>query len=56
MRKAYSGDETFGGYPRFRYADLADRVGRCPGPVLAAAESLRGPLGRVAPGASRQVG
>ena len=50
------GDETFGGYPRFYYADMADRIGRWPGPVLAAAESLRGPFGRVAPNAARQFG
>ena len=50
------GDEAFGGYPRFHYADLADRVGRWPGPVLAAADALCGPFGRVAPDAARQVG
>jgi asparagine synthase (glutamine-hydrolysing) len=50
------GDEAFGGYPRFHYADLAERVGRCPAPLLAAAESLRRPLGSVAPDAARQLG
>ncbi len=50
------GDETFGGYPRFRYADLADRAGRCPAAMLTAAESLRALLGRVAPSAARQIG
>ena len=37
------GDETFGGYPRFYFADLASRLGRCPSPLLAAAECLAGP-------------
>ncbi len=50
------GDETFGGYPRVRLADMASRMGRCPAPVLAAAESLRGPVGWFAPSASRQIG
>jgi asparagine synthase (glutamine-hydrolysing) len=50
------GDETFGGYPRFRYADLAHHIGHCPSSLLAAAESLGGPLSRVAPVAARQVG
>jgi asparagine synthase (glutamine-hydrolysing) len=50
------GDETFGGYPRFYYADVAHRLGRCPAPVLAAAESLRSPVSCFAPGAARQFG
>ncbi len=50
------GDETFGGYPRFYYADLASRLGRYPPPLLAAAECLRKPLSCVAPGMARQFG
>ena len=50
------GDETFGGYPRFYFADLASRLGRCPSSLLAAAECLQGPIGCFAPGMARQLG
>ena len=50
------GDETFGGYPRFRIADMASRAGRCPDPLLWAAASLRRPLSWVSPGAARKFG
>ena len=50
------GDETFGGYPRIYHADVACRLGRCPAPLLAAAQSLCGPIGLFAPGAARQIG
>jgi asparagine synthase (glutamine-hydrolysing) len=50
------GDETFGGYPRIYQADLARRLGEYPAPLLAAAESLCGPIGYFSPGAARQLG
>ena len=50
------GDETFGGYSRFYYADLACRIGQWPAPMLAVAESLRGPISCMVPGLTRQVG
>jgi asparagine synthase (glutamine-hydrolysing) len=50
------GDETFGGYPRVYFTDLASRLARCPAPLLAAAECLIGPIGRFAPGMARQCG
>ncbi len=43
------GDETFGGYQRFHVADMANRLGRSPAPVLAVAETLSGSLGSFAP-------
>jgi asparagine synthase (glutamine-hydrolysing) len=49
------GDEAFGGYPRIYLADLANRLGRCPAAVLAAAESLHRPASWFAPGATRQI-
>lgn len=53
------GDETFGGYPRIRFADVASRVGRCPAPVRGtlwvAAESLQRPIGWFAPAKARQA-
>jgi asparagine synthase (glutamine-hydrolysing) len=42
------GDEMFGGYPRFRYADLAKRIGQHPGWCLKAYQRLTHGL-RVAP-------
>ena len=50
------GDETFGGYPRIYQADFACRLGQCPAPLLAAAESLCGPIACFAPGTGRRVG
>ncbi len=50
------GDETFGGYLRVRVADMASRAGRCPAPLLAAAESFQRPIGWLAPAAARQAG
>lgn len=50
------GDETFGGYPRVYFSDVASRLGRCPAPLLAAAECLLGPIGCLAPGMARQCG
>lgn len=49
------GDETFGGYPRIYQADFARRLGRFPAPLLAAAESLCGPVSYFAPGAARRA-
>lgn len=50
------GDETFGGYPRIYHANVACLLGKCPAPLLAAAESLCRPLGFFAPGPARQIG
>jgi asparagine synthase (glutamine-hydrolysing) len=50
------GDETFGGYPRIYQADVASRLGRCPAPLLTAAESFCGPIGSIFPTAARQLG
>jgi len=50
------GDETFGGYPRIYQADVACRLGRCPAPLLAAAESLIRPMGYFVPSMARQLG
>jgi asparagine synthase (glutamine-hydrolysing) len=50
------GDEAFGGYPRIRYADMTNCLGRFPAPLLAAAEALRRSVGHFAPSAARQIG
>jgi asparagine synthase (glutamine-hydrolysing) len=49
------GDEMFGGYPRFRYAELARRVGRAPAWVLAAAKASLPAVAYAAPGRARQA-
>jgi asparagine synthase (glutamine-hydrolysing) len=49
------GDEMFGGYRRFRYADIAQALGRGPCWLFPAAESACGGLSRVFPTQARQV-
>lgn len=48
------GDEMFGGYPRFRHADIARALGRLPGPLIEAGRSAVRRLSRWAPDLSRQ--
>ena len=50
------GDETFGGYPRIYQADFVRRLGQYPAPLLAAAESLCGPISCFAPATGRRLG
>ena len=49
------GDEMFGGYPRFRYADMAQALGRVPKPLLRAAESSCAALSGIFPETTRQA-
>ena len=50
------GDEMFGGYPRFHYADVAQRLGRLPSLLLAGGDVLRRLMGSLAPNFARQCG
>ena len=49
------GDEMFGGYPRFRYADMAQALGRIPKPLLHAVESSCAALSGIFPDTTRQA-
>jgi len=49
------GDEMFGGYPRFAWADLAQVLGRAPRIVLQGARSVLGRSGVLSPERQRQV-
>jgi asparagine synthase (glutamine-hydrolysing) len=49
------GDEMFGGYPRFRYAEIARALGRSPRWLFPAAECAWRGLGRVFPTQARQA-
>ena len=48
------GDEMFGGYPRFRHADVARQVGRLPSWCLNGAEALSHSVGNYAPAFARK--
>lgn len=48
------GDEMFGGYPRFYYADVAKGLGKLPHFCLSAAMAMAGASGRLAPTAARK--
>jgi asparagine synthase (glutamine-hydrolysing) len=50
------GDEMFGGYVRFRYADVARRLGRVPAPLLAGGRGLCRGAGWLVPALSRRCG
>ncbi len=50
------GDEMFGGYTRFAYADVARRLGRLPAPLLAGGDALCRGLSPLLPNVSRQCG
>jgi asparagine synthase (glutamine-hydrolysing) len=49
------GDEMFGGYPRFRYAEMARRMGGAPRWLLKAADASCGAFGHAAPEPTRQL-
>jgi asparagine synthase (glutamine-hydrolysing) len=49
------GDEMFGGYPRFRYADWARAIATLPVPVLESLRALARGVGRLLPAKSRQA-
>ena len=48
------GDEMFGGYERFRYADMAKQVGVIPAWCIRAARKISKPCGCIAPDTFRQ--